>query len=178
MATTEAPTDASKGDAHKGVHWNEENLEKNENERCATMKIDEPPTPFNFEYCQDDEEEEAAGAGAEGEAKAAEKPDVPQTAPAISFADQWEKAGLTEKLEQEKDSLIPTAEQNQITEEEREAAHKKFDENRKKHYNMREAMQAKTFDDEEDEEDEKKGAAGEAEVPHKRKAEEGKPEPR
>jgi aminopeptidase C len=40
------------------VQWDEENLLENENSRCATMTIDEPPTPFNFEYCEDEEEDE------------------------------------------------------------------------------------------------------------------------
>ncbi len=38
------------------VRWNEENLAENENSRTATMTIDEPPTPFNFEYCEDEDE--------------------------------------------------------------------------------------------------------------------------
>ena len=29
---------------------------ENENSRTATMTIDEPPTPFNFEYCEDEDE--------------------------------------------------------------------------------------------------------------------------
>jgi hypothetical protein len=41
----------------KGVKWNEDNLKENDETRCATMKIDEPPTPFNFEYCEDEEDE-------------------------------------------------------------------------------------------------------------------------
>ena len=29
------------------------------------MTIDEPPTPFNFEYCEEEEEEEGADEGAD-----------------------------------------------------------------------------------------------------------------
>lgn len=32
----------------------------------------------------------------------------------ISFSDQWEKAGLSEKLEEAADTLIPTVEANEI----------------------------------------------------------------
>ena len=41
----------------RAVQWNEDNLRENDESRCATMKIDEPPTPFNFEYCEDEEDE-------------------------------------------------------------------------------------------------------------------------
>lgn len=42
----------------KGVRWDENNLEVNDQNRSATMKIDEPPTPFNFEYCDEDPDDD------------------------------------------------------------------------------------------------------------------------
>ena len=38
------------GRRKKAVRWNEDNLTKNHSERSSTMKIDEPPTPFNHGY--------------------------------------------------------------------------------------------------------------------------------
>lgn len=55
------------GDAHNrkaGVVWDEDNLIYNESNRSATMKIDEPPTPYNKESDSgseyDDEESSSA----------------------------------------------------------------------------------------------------------------------
>ncbi|ELR13045.1 uncharacterized protein ACA1_097290 [Acanthamoeba castellanii str. Neff] len=44
---------------NSGVVWDEDNLIYNESNKSATMKIDEPPTPYNKEYdsAEDDEEE-------------------------------------------------------------------------------------------------------------------------
>ena len=53
------------GKMSRGVKWNEDNLAENERTKCATMTIDEPPTPFNFEYCEEEEEEEGADEGAD-----------------------------------------------------------------------------------------------------------------
>jgi hypothetical protein len=38
----------------KTLRWDEENLDYNEENKQPTMKIDEPPTPFNFDYCDDE----------------------------------------------------------------------------------------------------------------------------
>jgi hypothetical protein len=38
----------------KSLRWDEENLEYNEENKTPKMKIDEPPTPFNFDYCDDE----------------------------------------------------------------------------------------------------------------------------
>ena len=38
----------------KTLRWDEENLEFNEENKTPKMKIDEPPTPFNFDYCDDE----------------------------------------------------------------------------------------------------------------------------
>lgn len=38
----------------KALRWDEENLDYNEENKTPKMKIDEPPTPFNFDYCDDE----------------------------------------------------------------------------------------------------------------------------
>ena len=38
----------------KTLRWDEANLDYNEENKQPTMKIDEPPTPFNFDYCDDE----------------------------------------------------------------------------------------------------------------------------
>ena len=43
-----------------GVRWDEDNLIFNESLQTATMRIDEPPTPYNHEYdpAEDDTDDE------------------------------------------------------------------------------------------------------------------------
>lgn len=38
------------------IVWDEQNLEVNEAQKSATMKIDEPKTPFNRHYTPDEDE--------------------------------------------------------------------------------------------------------------------------
>ena len=45
----------------KSLTWDEENLDYNEENKTPKMKIDEPPTPFNFDYCDDELVEGADG---------------------------------------------------------------------------------------------------------------------
>eukprot|EP00961_Rhodomonas_salina_P291254 3931843-Rhodomonas_salina.3 len=161
----------------KGVRWDENNLEVNDQNRSATMKIDEPPTPFNFEYCDedpDDDEEQkgedggkvksTVGDAGEGSAPAAGKP----KAVGLSFAEQWEKAGMDEIVQDPK-NLKPAALEAALSKpflarsrvcaraapEEEAEAKRKFEENRKKHYMMSEALGRKVgFDEEDEDEDE------------------------
>ena len=44
--------------AKKSLSWDEENLDYNEENKTPKMKIDEPPTPFNFDYCDDEAADE------------------------------------------------------------------------------------------------------------------------
>jgi hypothetical protein len=41
----------------KGIVWDEDNLIYNESQKSATMKIEEPPTPYNRDYDSADDEE-------------------------------------------------------------------------------------------------------------------------
>ncbi|EKX43072.1 hypothetical protein GUITHDRAFT_110797 [Guillardia theta CCMP2712] len=100
------------------VKWDETNLEYNEQNKCATMKIDEPPTPFNFEYCEDEVDEEHA-------AKAS-----------LSFADQWKREGMDEIIN-DPEKLKPSFEASEPTEEDLAEKKKKFEEIRKEHYRIK-----------------------------------------
>eukprot|EP00287_Rhodomonas_sp_CCMP768_P028306 CAMPEP_0202853196 /NCGR_PEP_ID=MMETSP1389-20130828/90358_1 /ASSEMBLY_ACC=CAM_ASM_000865 /TAXON_ID=302021 /ORGANISM="Rhodomonas sp., Strain CCMP768" /LENGTH=147 /DNA_ID=CAMNT_0049531739 /DNA_START=278 /DNA_END=721 /DNA_ORIENTATION=+ len=76
---------------------------------------------------------------------------------ALSFAEQWEKAGMQEV---DPESLgKPAFESAPLTPEEEAEVKRKFEENRKKHYNMKEAlaMKAPVYDDEEEDEDSHQG---------------------
>mmetsp|Transcript_33199 Transcript_33199/g.51681 ORF Transcript_33199/g.51681 Transcript_33199/m.51681 type:complete len:232 (+) Transcript_33199:73-768(+) len=77
------------------VKWDEENLKENEESRTATMKIDEPPTPFNFDYC--DEENDPEDAPASGP-KPAAQPGSEEKPAEVTFAAQWAAAGMDEVL--------------------------------------------------------------------------------
>jgi hypothetical protein len=44
----------TEGRKKKALSWDEENLDYNEENKTPKMKIDEPPTPFNFDYCDDE----------------------------------------------------------------------------------------------------------------------------
>jgi hypothetical protein len=49
------------------VVWDEDNLIYNESNKSATMKIDEPPTPYNKEYDSGEEDEEESTSSSEKE---------------------------------------------------------------------------------------------------------------
>eukprot|EP00960_Hanusia_phi_P045153 757059-Hanusia_phi.AAC.2 len=115
------------------VKWDETNLEYNEQNKCATMKIDEPPTPFNFEYCEDEVDEEHG---------------------------KWKREGMDEIIG-DPEKLKPSFEEPSAdmdicaAEEELAEKKKKFEETRKEHYRMKEALSNHVqFNEDKDEEHE------------------------
>mmetsp|Transcript_32328 Transcript_32328/g.76811 ORF Transcript_32328/g.76811 Transcript_32328/m.76811 type:complete len:143 (-) Transcript_32328:93-521(-) len=135
-----------------GIRWDEPNLTYNDENRCATMKIDEPPTPYNFDYCDDEVEDRDDQERAAAEHKMQEEERGAAARPQATFADQWQAAGLTEAM-QDVDELEPSVLEDS---DEAKAARKlAFEANRKKHYGMQQALAKGAEDDEEDEEDEK-----------------------
>lgn len=121
------------------IGWDEMNLYKNEQEKSATMKIDEPKTPYEKgfdptgEYYQDDEEEIPNFTLGEAAVK-----DEPQS--------------LGGEIVKDDDYEEEEPEPKPLTAEER---HKKFEELRKAHYHMKgDALHKKIqiSDDEDDDE--------------------------
>eukprot|EP00293_Proteomonas_sulcata_P004431 CAMPEP_0184326556 /NCGR_PEP_ID=MMETSP1049-20130417/142626_1 /TAXON_ID=77928 /ORGANISM="Proteomonas sulcata, Strain CCMP704" /LENGTH=165 /DNA_ID=CAMNT_0026648759 /DNA_START=752 /DNA_END=1249 /DNA_ORIENTATION=+ len=121
------------------------------------MKIDEPPTPFNFDYC--DEENDPEDAPASGP-KPAAQPGSEEKPAEVTFAAQWAAAGMDEVLS-DPANLRPSFEDGgeEPTEEELEERKKAFDAKRKGHYNMSAALSRKVEFDEEGEEDGKEPEA-------------------
>jgi protein phosphatase inhibitor 2 len=135
------------------LKWDEANLYLNEQNRDSTMKIDEPKTPYAKQYDPMEDEEEVEMLNAqelqvdELDSKPKRKPkmeDIPDfdlgepelRARAESQTPESEKRVMVEEDAQGDDSghhgeLPPNA-----TQEEREK-HRKFEEMRKKHYEMR-----------------------------------------
>ena len=58
---TESDTKPDKKKKKAKIVWDEENLLYNETHRTATMKIDEPPTPYNRDYASSDNDESSQG---------------------------------------------------------------------------------------------------------------------
>lgn len=124
------------------LKWNKQNLEENEitKQQFDDIHIDEPKTPYqgavdpSGEYYKvDDEEEEDLGSFTLGE-------------PEVELKEDTEPVTL---LETSEDLPLEEDEDDEAT-----AKHKKFEEMRKKHYNIREALKAKPdAEDDEYEED-------------------------
>ncbi|KAJ4377300.1 hypothetical protein N0V83_000124 [Neocucurbitaria cava] len=151
------------------LKWDEANLYLNEQNRDSTMKIDEPKTPYAKQYDPAEDEEEVEMLNAE-ELKVDELDDKPKRKPKIDDIPDFDLGepelqgrGEAQTPESEKrvmveedtdedagyhGELLPNA-----TQEEREK-HRKFEEMRKKHYEMRNVkdLLGHPEDDEDDEE--------------------------
>lgn len=133
------------------LKWDEANLYLNEQNRDSTMKIDEPKTPYAKQYDPAEDEEEVEMLNAE-ELKVDELDSKPRRKPKVEDIPEFdlgepelharsastpesEKRVMVEQDAEGDDGyhgeLLPNA-----TQEEREK-HRKFEELRKKHYEMR-----------------------------------------
>ncbi|KAI5970013.1 hypothetical protein CANMA_000953 [Candida margitis] len=124
------------------LKWDELNIYKNEQEKSATMKIDEPKTPYEGgfdpegEYYKDDDDEES---GTNSKANGEEIPEfelgegeydkLPQNVSSSLHGGEVYK-DEAEPIEDPEDK----EEEKPLTAEER---HKKFEEKRKQHYHMK-----------------------------------------
>ncbi|CAH2355197.1 protein Glc8p [[Candida] railenensis] len=121
------------GAAPVGEHlkWDELNLYKTEQEKCSTMKIDEPKTPYeggfnpNGEYYKEDEDEDIPGFElGEGE--------FDQEA-----ANKESSMNGGEIIRNENPEEGEEEEEAEEVEETAEERHKRFEEMRKQHYHMK-----------------------------------------
>jgi protein phosphatase inhibitor 2 len=150
----------------KEFRWDEEAVAATEAGKDSTMKIDEPPTPYNHDSFSegdtDSEEEEegdpAVGGDAEmaqSNAKGGSPPSVPAGGPPIAAANP---DAFSQALS---GALSGVAAEEQTDEYQpkdlEEAIHSQFTEKRKQHYNEFEAMrrwrESHTDDEDEDESD-------------------------
>lgn len=134
----DSPLDKTNGPSGTGddrLHWDEDNIERNEQEKSATMTIDEPKTPFQGAvgdseyYLPDDEEEFSLG--------------EPQVETNIPTQDDR----IIREQSEDDDDEEEDAESNDVDESEEETApsapetpeerHKRFEEMRKAHYHMK-----------------------------------------
>ncbi|KAH6611468.1 glc8 [Trichoderma cornu-damae] len=164
------------------LKWDEANLYLTEQERTSTMKITEPKTPYAKHYDptedpsdgDDDAEEEGEG-GLDGAAsgRKIQRPRAEDDIPGLSLGEPEEeiperpaplsRSSSEKTVHVDKESVTPSAEEEIVglSPEEREK-HRKFEEMRKKHYEMKdvahilghpEAMPEDDDDDEDDDED-------------------------
>ncbi|KAK7966373.1 uncharacterized protein PG986_000650 [Apiospora aurea] len=128
------------------LKWDEANLYLTEQERTSTMKITEPKTPYAKQYDPaedpDDEDMEMGDGGGRGE-------DIPglslgepeEEVPEDEFGPPGSRKTSKVHVNDEDATPIHDAENDMLgmTPEEREK-HKRFEQLRKKHYEMREAV--------------------------------------
>ncbi|KAL3423141.1 glc8 protein [Phlyctema vagabunda] len=152
---------ANDDENNQRLKWDEANLYLTEQEKSATMKIDEPKTPYakHYEPSEDEEEEEVPmldadeimvdelDAAREGKtikkSKKSREDDIPglslgepeEAIPENEFEDSNEKGHRAHDKAVHVDDPIPDGQEN-WTKEEREK-HRKFEELRKKHYEMK-----------------------------------------
>lgn len=141
------------------LKWNEANLYLNEQEKSATMKIDEPKTPYeggfnpnNEYYKEDDDEEEGDGLGefSLGEGAA----DIPLDDVAKRHLQSLNGGEIIESNEQpEQEQEQPEGEDEQPEEEELspEEKHKLFEQKRKQHYHLKAEVLKHPIKDDDDE---------------------------
>ncbi|EDO16513.1 hypothetical protein Kpol_513p29 [Vanderwaltozyma polyspora DSM 70294] len=126
-------------DDEEKLQWNQKNLEDNEIAKLQykDIHVDEPKTPYqgavdpNGEYYKIDDENDDLDDFSLGEAEYDTKPTLDE--------DRLEE-NVSEQAEQ-------------LEEDDKEARHKKFEEMRKKHYNVKEIFKNKHLHEDEDDED-------------------------
>ncbi|KAL7934108.1 hypothetical protein V8C35DRAFT_303224 [Trichoderma chlorosporum] len=171
-------------DSAQRLKWDEANLYLTEQERTSTMKITEPKTPYAKHYDptedpSDDDEEEAQG-GLDGAAsgrknqRAGAEDDIPGLSLGEPEEEIPERPAPASRSSSEKtvhvdnESVTPSAEEEIVglSPEEREK-HRKFEEMRKRHYEMKnmahilghpEAIPDDEDDDDDDDDEKENGA--------------------
>ncbi|KAK0760303.1 hypothetical protein N5P37_007386 [Trichoderma harzianum] len=161
-------------DSAQRLKWDEANLYLTEQERTSTMKITEPKTPYAKHYDptedpSDDEEEAPAGLDGAPSGRKNQRAGAEDDIPGLSLGEPEEeiperpapasRSSSEKTVHVDKESVTPSAEEEIVglSPEEREK-HRKFEEMRKKHYEMKSVAHIlghpEAIPDDEDEDDE------------------------
>ncbi|KAL6879159.1 hypothetical protein J3F83DRAFT_725287 [Trichoderma novae-zelandiae] len=169
------------------LKWDEANLYLTEQERTSTMKITEPKTPYAKHYdptedpSDDDGEEGEGGVDGTSAARKGQRRGAEDDIPGLSLGEPEEeiperpapasRSSSEKTVHVDKGSVTPSAEEEimGLSAEEREK-HRKFEEMRKKHYEMKSVAHILGHpeaipDDEDDEDDDEEEDKGENGVP-------------
>jgi protein phosphatase inhibitor 2 len=174
------------GDENEGqrLKWDEANLYLTEQERTATMKIDEPKTPYVKHYdpdVEDDDDLELDAAepidrddidmdrvdgvprrkGGEDEIPGLSLGEPEEEVPAGEFGDNAQQRPRAVHVDSDEGSGYHEAELAGLSPEEREK-HRRFEELRKKHYEMRNVAALLGHPEEEDQDDDDADDEGES----------------
>ncbi|KAL7795291.1 hypothetical protein V8C37DRAFT_373990 [Trichoderma ceciliae] len=175
------------------LKWDEANLYLTEQERTSTMKITEPKTPYAKHYdptedpSDDDNDEEEGQGGLDGAAsgRKTQRPRTEDDIPGLSLGEPEEeiperpapatRSSSEKTVHVDKESVTPSAEEGMLgLSPEEQEKHRKFEEARKKHYEMKnvahilghpEAIPDDDDDDNDDDDDEEEEVNGVPPVP-------------
>ncbi|KAL5093121.1 hypothetical protein Trisim1_011911 [Trichoderma cf. simile WF8] len=173
-------------DSAQRLKWDEANLYLTEQERTSTMKITEPKTPYAKHYDptedpSDDEEEAPAGLDGAPSGRKNQRAGAEDDIPGLSLGEPEEeiperpapasRSSSEKTVHVDKESVTPSAEEEIVglSPEEREK-HRKFEEMRKKHYEMKNVAHVLGHpeaipDDEDEDDDDDEDDEGENGVP-------------
>eukprot|EP01103_Thecamoeba_quadrilineata_P008410 TRINITY_DN18156_c0_g1_i1.p1 TRINITY_DN18156_c0_g1~~TRINITY_DN18156_c0_g1_i1.p1 ORF type:complete len:165 (-),score=54.30 TRINITY_DN18156_c0_g1_i1:28-498(-) len=131
-----SPTPPAAVSPRKHLTFDEENLVHNEETKSATMKIDEPPTPYHY-YNQDDDKEEEAN----NQKTADENPQIQRQ---TSFS-KIENSDLAQNWTSFQDSMEQLKENqsshNGLSPRDHEKDESDFEAKRKQHYDEYKTLQ-------------------------------------
>jgi len=148
--TSTAADNADNTETSQRLKWDEANLYLTEQERTSTMKIDEPKTPYAKQYdpaedpSDDDEDMEGSGSGSKS-SRARGEDDIPglslgEPEEEIPEAEPMARSNSEKSVHVDEDSIHvggnAAQEVAHLSPEEQEK-HRKFEELRKKHYEMK-----------------------------------------
>lgn len=164
-ATRRMSAQSAHPESSQRLKWDEANLYLTEQERTSTMKIDEPKTPYAKHYdpaedpSDEDEDEEADGQGINGQGKSSlgrREDEIPGLSLGEPEEDVPSPKAPSEKSVHldEENATAASAEEPMVgvSKEEREK-HERFEEMRKKHYEMKNVAELLAHPEDEDDDD-------------------------
>jgi protein phosphatase inhibitor 2 len=141
-------------DQNQRLKWDEANLYLTEQEKSSTMKIDEPKTPYAKHYDPTEDEDEmrmldaqeikvdelemeGRGSGRLGRSPSKEKGARDEEIPGLSLGEPEEAVPDTEMGEKREKAVHVNGEEHVGLSKEELEKHKRFEEMRKRHYEMK-----------------------------------------
>ncbi|KAI9047301.1 hypothetical protein LZ554_008749 [Drepanopeziza brunnea f. sp. 'monogermtubi'] len=144
-------------DQQMRLKWDEANLYLTEQEKSSTMKIDEPKTPYARQYDPTEDEEElrmidtedimvdeldktravSGSSGSKAKASKAKEDDIPGLSLGEPEEDVPERESVDEHGKRKEKAVYVRGEEHVGLSEEEQEKHRKFEEARKRHYEMK-----------------------------------------